>query len=649
MTAVEIQTLINSAKTTPGDLVTWVELKAILEGLKNQDGEEGDYDLDMLGDVEITAPLMDTHVLRWNGTNWENQSLSTDDIAEGDNLFFTVDRVRGSFSAGSGISYNSATGVISGTVIQYTDAFARAAISLTTNGSGAATYNATTGVLNVPTPSSVNLYNSDGTLTGNRTVTLGTNTLVFTSVNASVQFTSAGTTTQIQGKNISFAGGNATINDLELVSYENYRIGTVPGNKYLDLITGSTSRIRIFGNGNVSVSSTVDAGFRLDVSGMARVQGDLIQSTGKFELGKSGGTNTIGSTSAVSYTTISSSSFGGGSVLAITGENSFVNESRAQLFISNNAASPTHRFGIGVRTDGVAHLEAATFLALNANTGKNIGIGTAIDAGFRLDVLGTGRFSGNVTLSSAATLTLNNSDNSVGVRQLHGTTPTRGAQYIFQWAGGNVFGFNSTGVNFIHATTNNDILFINRSLLSNGTSSGTAFEFMDGGRFSPTTGNNTFNIIGIRTRINATGGTNIIRGFFYNPIIESETGTTQRAIETVVGDVLLGTTSGNVGIGLTNPSDKFHVVGTGRITGNTIFSLGASTMIIGNNGDSTYKLSVDGDIRVYGKIRTDTPTGGTGSGVWKLGGTLTGTFTVDTAICIEVEVNGTTRKIATFI
>ena len=56
-----------------------------------------------------------------------------------------------SLSAGVGISYNNTTGVITSTITQYTDALARAAISLTTTGtSGAATYNSTTGVLNVP-------------------------------------------------------------------------------------------------------------------------------------------------------------------------------------------------------------------------------------------------------------------------------------------------------------------------------------------------------------------------------------------------------------------------------------------------------------------------------------------------------------------
>ena len=58
---------------------------------------------------------------------------------------------RAALSAGAGISYNSSTGSISSTITQYTDALARAALSLTTTGSsGTATYNSSTGDLNIP-------------------------------------------------------------------------------------------------------------------------------------------------------------------------------------------------------------------------------------------------------------------------------------------------------------------------------------------------------------------------------------------------------------------------------------------------------------------------------------------------------------------
>ena len=107
-------------------------------------------------------------------------SLVSSDIPEGiTNLYYTNTRSRQALSAGSGISYDDATGIIinsapdqtvsissgtgisatgtypnftiASTITQYTDALARGSISLTTNGtSGASTYSSSTGVLNIP-------------------------------------------------------------------------------------------------------------------------------------------------------------------------------------------------------------------------------------------------------------------------------------------------------------------------------------------------------------------------------------------------------------------------------------------------------------------------------------------------------------------
>lgn len=81
-----------------------------------------------------------------------NGDYTTSQVTEGTNLYYTDARSRAAISAGTGISYNSTTGVVSSTITQYTDALARASVSLTTTGSsGAATYNSTTGVFNIPT------------------------------------------------------------------------------------------------------------------------------------------------------------------------------------------------------------------------------------------------------------------------------------------------------------------------------------------------------------------------------------------------------------------------------------------------------------------------------------------------------------------
>jgi hypothetical protein len=117
-----------------------------------------------------------------------------------------------SLSAGTGISYNNTTGVITNsapdqtvsltagagisitgtypsftiasTITQYTDALARAAISLTTTGSsGDATYNNTTGVFNIPnygSALSAYLPLAGGTMTGQIVLKEGTNSTDYT-------------------------------------------------------------------------------------------------------------------------------------------------------------------------------------------------------------------------------------------------------------------------------------------------------------------------------------------------------------------------------------------------------------------------------------------------------------------------------------
>ena len=81
----------------------------------------------------------------------QSGDYTTAQVTESGNLYYLDSRARASLSAGTGISYSSSTGIISSTITQYTDANARASISLTTTGnSGASTYSSSTGFLNVP-------------------------------------------------------------------------------------------------------------------------------------------------------------------------------------------------------------------------------------------------------------------------------------------------------------------------------------------------------------------------------------------------------------------------------------------------------------------------------------------------------------------
>jgi hypothetical protein len=101
----------------------------------------------------------------------------------------------------------------------------------------------------------------------------------------------------------------------------------------------------------------------------------------------------------------------------------------------------------------------------------------------------------------------------------------------------------------------------------------TPIQYMD---FAPSSGNAEFNSISIVQQINTSGTyAGIVRGIYYNPILTSTTGVTHRAIETVTGNVIFGSTSGNVLIGTTTDAGyKLDVNGTSRFTQAVVVNAG---------------------------------------------------------------------------
>ena len=143
--------------------------------------------------------------------------FDTDDLSEGSsNLYYTDARARAAVSAGTGISYNSSTGVIATTITQYADGDARSAISVTdAGGDGSLAYNSSTGVITYtgPSASEVRAHFSAGTGVSISSGTISIGQAVGTSDN--VEFnnvTVSGTLTSddITSTNISIAG-NATV------------------------------------------------------------------------------------------------------------------------------------------------------------------------------------------------------------------------------------------------------------------------------------------------------------------------------------------------------------------------------------------------------------------------------------------------------
>lgn len=207
----------------------------------------------------------------------------------------------------------------------------------------------------------------------------------------------------------------------------------------------------------------------------------------------------------------------------------------------------------------------------------NLLVKTTTNAGFALDINGTARVQGNFNVSGAAAVTTISPNTITGATDFfvvstaslgtyitcreNGTMnlgPTSGQRSIgfsnttHQATKGSVYTFNQGGA-YVPVNQLNTAGFYIQANYSNsgagGTSEGALFQF-EGGT-NTTIGNVTFNQISMKPTYNNTAGTTTNRGLFYNPTLTSLTGTTHRAIETVSGDVILGSTSGSTGIGAT--------------------------------------------------------------------------------------------------
>jgi hypothetical protein len=262
----------------------------------------------------------------------------------------------------------------------------------------------------------------------------------------------------------------------------------------ISFITGAsggtrTTKMQVRSNGNVLINTTTDAGFRLDVNGTARVQGNATVALNQNAPTRISITNTTSGNAAGSELLLTSNS----SALFAAGDGYALNTTNGDIAILNDFATGRIKFATG----GVSTAQMTLF-----STG-NVGINTTTDAGFKLDVNGTARVSGN--------LYIGNTQN-----QFASLNP----YLFFQRGAGN--GLMFTPVNAINAASQNGVVIMD-SIYGYVTYAG---------------GTHTFNALSINTNINTGGSYNgIIRGFYYNPTLTSMTGVTHYAIHTTSGRI----------------------------------------------------------------------------------------------------------------
>ena len=153
----------------------------------------------------------------------------------------------------------------------------------------------------------------------------------------------------------------------------------------------TTTLINVKKTGNVLIGTTTDAGFRLDVNGTARVSGDLtLSQISAIIIGNTWGTgklNLLNGATAYAVFDVPLSRF------RLSGLTHILHSTSTMAYIGT-----LDNFDYAFRTNNVERMRIFT-------TG-NVAIGTTTDAGYKLDVNGTARVSGDMTIATASNATL---------------------------------------------------------------------------------------------------------------------------------------------------------------------------------------------------------------------------------------------------
>jgi hypothetical protein len=223
-------------------------------------------------------------------------------------------------------------------------------------------------------------------------------------------------TTTMYGK-LSVSSGNAQAIRVDSnAGYASISIGGV-GTFSIDAPSVAGGRFLIFDNGNTSIGSNTDSGFKFFVNGSAKISTSIVSQDYRFE--GTGyityNTNNVGTntfiirnygTSVLSFNasneaTFASSIISGASVTIGTGGNyatgSIYSDGSWGMIFRAKQASPTNAEYRWARSND------AELMRISPSGGLQVG--TTPDSGYKLDIGGTGRFSSTLFVTAASTST----------------------------------------------------------------------------------------------------------------------------------------------------------------------------------------------------------------------------------------------------
>jgi hypothetical protein len=288
----------------------------------------------------------------------------------------------------------------------------------------------------------------------------------------------------------------------------------------------SSSRNFIIGNG------VTDAGYKLDVTGTGRFTSQLLLT------GSTGSTPSSGSYATAGLVlNITSAQWSAGQRPGL----SFWGSSNSGSFLYYNASS-FKAINDGGTTTTFAMLENGQTFTAAQTFSSTI---TATATGHRL-----GNLEIVTTEASAPTTAVGIGAVNNGPLSFTSGGPSSSLLYTYRFRGY----YGTSGMPMTGSATGQTFSSI----------------LLDSGFALPTYNNSTGIMLNINAPINLVGnaaGTTTIKGIVYNPILTNTTGlTTHIALETVTGDVRLGSTSGTVSIGNTNNTYKLEV-GSASVSG----------------------------------------------------------------------------------